>query len=277
MPPQETLAAVLARWPPPIQALLRRAALAYLGRRERRRSEPRRVVWLLAHMRSGSTLLMHVLSSHPQILGAGERNAIYASERDLGRLAVDAAYARRQLFRDFDYVVDQINHDRFLASLDLLDQTQLYKVFLIREPRGALASMAEVLGRHYGMTVDQAVGYYLDRLGTLERYARRVRDKGSSFFLTYDDLVARPRPVLRRLASFLQLRTPLPESYRTFEFTGRQGDPSPRISSGRIRGDLPPRPLELDPGTLERATRAYATCAGALSAHCRGSREVPAP
>ena len=252
----------------PIKGLLRRTALAYLEAKERRRSEPRKIIWLLGHMRSGSTLLLHLLGSHPDILAAGERNATYSNAGDLRGLAVAAAYARRQLFRDYGYVADQINHNRFLASKDLLDNPSLYKIFLIREPRGALASMVEILGRHYGMDLEQAVDYYLDRLEALERYARHVQDTGRSFFLTYGDLVERSRPALRRLQTFLDLETPIPETYRTFDFTGKQGDPSRRIRSGQIRGDLPPRQIDLDPRVLERARGAYSRCSGLLAAHC---------
>lgn len=256
----------IRRW---IRRLLRRGALAYLERRERRRSEPPRIVWLLGHMRSGSTLLMHLLSSHPHVLGAGERNATYSSTRDLRRLTVDAAYLRRQLFRRYDWIVDQINHNRFLAAEELLDHPDVYRVFLVREPLASLSSMVEVLGPLYGMTVRQAVAYYLDRLPALERYARRGVDGSRSFFLTYDDLVARPAEALPLLSSFLRLPTPLSDRYRRFDFTGRRGDPSDRIASGRILGKRPQRPLDLEPAVVAAVEEAYARCARALAEHCK--------
>ncbi len=226
----------------------------------------------MGHMRSGSTLLVHLLSSHPEILGAGERNATYASCEDLRRLSVDVAYLRRKFFRGYGYVVDQINHNRFLVAEDLLNHPRVCKIFLIREPKATLASMVEVFGRHYGMTPRQAVDYYLDRLGALERYARQVREKGSSFFLTYDDLVIKSEPVLRHLGCFLRLRTPLAESYQVFDFTGKRGDPSRRISSGRILPRRPRRPIDLEPGLLQQASEAYARCASVLEERCETSR-----
>ncbi len=251
-----------------VKGWLRHRALAYLERREHRRDDRSRIVWILGHMRSGSTLLMHLLSSHPEVLGAGERNAVYASPQDLRRLAVEAAYARRRFFREYRYVVDQINHDRFLVDEGLLDHPRVAKIFLVREPRGAVASMVEVLGRHYGMTLEQAADYYVDRLRALERYARKVADQRCSLFLSYQDLVKNPRPSLDRLQAFLDLETPLSESYRRFRFTGRQGDPSRRISSGRILTDLQPRPVDLEPAVLERARQAYSRCLSTLAEHC---------
>lgn len=261
---------VVSRIPRWIRRQLRRAALAYLERREVRRSEPPRVVWLLGHMRSGSTLLMHLLSSHPQVLGAGERNSTYTSTADLRRLAVDAAYLRRKLLRRYDWVVDQINHSRFLAAEELLDHSQVHRVFLVREPLASLASMVEVLGPLYGMTVQDAVDYYLERLPALASYARRAGDESRSFFLTYDDLVTRPAVALPLLSGFLRLRTPLSERYRCFDFTGQRGDPSPRIASGRILGHRLRQPLELEPEVEAAVREAHARCIRTLGAHCRG-------
>lgn len=255
--------------PRTIRRSLRRLALAWLELRERRRGDRQEMVWILGHMRSGSTLLMHLLSSHPEILGAGERNATYASARDLRRLAVDVAYLRRRFFGRYRFVVDQINHNRFLAAEDLLDHPRIARIFLVREPESALASMVEVLGRHYGMTPSEAVAYYLERLSALERYARGVADKRRSLFLTYDDLVHRSAPTLERLRSFLDLRAPLSESYRIFNFTGKRGDPSPRIASGRIQ-KVRRQGLDLEAGDRARVEQAYSRCVRALSENALG-------
>lgn len=269
IPPTIPPPSLLARLPPRLKGFFRRLALTYLEQRERRRFDSRRVIWVLAHMRSGSTLLMHLLSSHPEILGSGERNAVYSSPNDLLRLSVSAAYARRQLFRDYRYVVDQINHDRFLASPGLLDHPQLYKIFLIREPQAALSSMVETLGRHYGLTLDEGMDYYLERLPTLARYAQAARDGSRSFFLTYDDLLTHPQRVLRHLEAFLQLRSPLSESYQRFAFTGGSGDPSERIRSGRILPSRRSAPLNLSDADLTRVRRVYADSSEALESSCR--------
>ena len=39
-------------------------------------------VFIVAHMRSGSSLLEHILSSNPEIIGAGEQSRIYATNTD---------------------------------------------------------------------------------------------------------------------------------------------------------------------------------------------------
>ena len=53
-----------------LRALYRGALSAQL----RLRGGPTHYVLVLGHMRAGTTLLAHILMSHPAILGCGERN-----------------------------------------------------------------------------------------------------------------------------------------------------------------------------------------------------------
>ena len=258
----------LARIPKPVRGLLRWGAYRYLDLRDLRRSKARRIVFILSHMRSGSTLLMHLLASHPEILGAGERNLRYETAADLRKLEVVAFTLGRQFVRDYDYVVDQINHSRFVPRPELLDEPRLLKIFLVREPAPTIASIVEVLGAIYGTTLNEAVDYYLERLPALAECARRVADRSSCLLLAYEDLVSSPTAVLGRIESFLGLQSPLEQTYRTFAFTGKRGDPSRWIHSGRVRTDLPPRGVDLDPSTVDLLSEAYVRSLAKLREHC---------
>ena len=96
-----------------------RAALRQLGFLAVRQSlrligiRPPRVLFIMGHMRSGSTLLMHLLVNHPQIIGCGERSVAYRSDDDLDKLELAARRSQHSLFRQVSYVVDQLNHDQF--------------------------------------------------------------------------------------------------------------------------------------------------------------------
>ncbi len=215
-------------------------------------------------MRSGSTLLSHILASHPAVLGCGERNANYTSVRDLDRLEADARFARRTFLHSYRYVIDQINHTRFLAAEELLDHPRVFKVFLIRQPRDSIASMVDVLGRHYGTTVDEAVAYYLERLAALARYSQSLQNRDSAIALAYEDLLARPEANLARLSDFLDLEPDLSPRYRRFDFTGSRGDPSEMIREGRIVTDRPQRRIELSADDLADLQTVYEDCRSAL-------------
>jgi hypothetical protein len=206
----------------------RLAAKSWLHLRERWAKAPPTSVLILAHMRSGSTLLHHLLLGHPDVIGCGERNATYRGPSDLRRLAVDAYYHRRELLRRRAFAVDQINHTRFLSDPALLDPPHTRALFLVRQPGPSVSSMVEVLGHHYGTTLAQAVSHYRTRLSDLERLAAGLTDPGRAFFLTYEALVNRTDAVLAALSSFLGLRPYLSARYDTYRFTGRSGDPSTR-------------------------------------------------
>ena len=264
----ETLKQKLRWLPGPAKDALKLAGIALLKTREHFVREPQRAVLLFAHMRSGSTLLHHLLISHPEIIGRGERNEVFAGSRDLDRLKLDVYLHRGQFFRVHRFVADQINHNRFLKSEALLNHPHVRTIFLIREPQASVASMVRVLGRYYGTNVEQATAYYADRLKTLTRYAGQIQDRSRAFFLTYSDLVLNTEATLRALQSFLGLSTRLTEEYRLFDFTGSQGDPSPHIMSGRILHQRAGYQIDLDRKVLEQLLEAYHNCQVAMRSAC---------
>lgn len=199
---------------------------------DRLRGNRQQYVFVLAHMRSGSSLLLHLLASHAAIAGCGERNTLYRGQFDLDRLALKTRLYNRCVFRPPQYVADQINHNNLVESPDLLRNPRLKCVFLLREPAGAISSMLDVLQEHYGTQYEEAATYYRERLGTLVEYASVAGER--SFVLTYGDLTGRTEETLSSLRRFLELETPLTPAYRIFDFTGKSGDPSPTIREGRI-------------------------------------------
>jgi hypothetical protein len=221
-------------------------------------------------MRSGSTLLLHILASHPAILACGERNRPYRSRRDLDRLEAVARFHRRTPLRPYRYVVDQVNHNHLLVNETLLAEGGVRTILLIREPEGALTSMVEVLGRFYGMSAIQALEYYVDRLAALAGYGQRVGDPRHGFFLTYDDLISSTEPTLRALERFLALEMPLSERYQRFPFTGRRGDPGDQIRAGRIVRNASRERVIVDAALVARARSAFEACHATLAERFAG-------
>ena len=258
------------------RVVLHRIASQVFALRERLLPRPRRFVLILGHMRSGSSLLNHLLLQHPLICGAGERNATYRDRRDLLRLVTDAYVAQRRIARRATVFVDQINHERFLHA-DFLKRREagrgesedvLRPIVLIRRPEPALASMVEVLGEHYGFTLPQAIAYYQERVASL---ASMVADlpNGHCAWLAFEDLVATPEPILRGLERELALPAPaLTTSYPTHRFTGGAGDPSKFIQRGTIT-PREPRELALPNHEARRLDHLYTTTRDLLTHRCR--------
>src|SRR5262245_57001546 len=72
--------------------LLARATLHSIG------VKPASTILILGHMRSGSTLLLHILLTNPEVIGCGERNAVYRSPEDFDKLEIASRFAQRAPF-----------------------------------------------------------------------------------------------------------------------------------------------------------------------------------
>jgi hypothetical protein len=242
-----------------------RAALRQLGFLAVRQSlrligiRPPRVLFIMGHMRSGSTLLMHLLVNHPQIIGCGERNVVYRSDDDLDKLELAARRSQHSLFRQASYVVDQLNHDQFTPERDLLRSERVRCIFLIREPEETIRSLLHLTrSSRDPWTVERAVEYYVARLNSLRTCGLRL--KGRSIALTYGDLVDSAPAALQRLASFLALASELQQKYAIQPFTGRRGDPSERILLGRIQRGTLQTSFQLPDFQRQRVLEAYRSC-----------------
>ena len=227
---------------------------------------PPEVLMLLGHMRSGSTLLLHLLINHPLIAGLGERNAFYYTPADFVRLAIATRVRQRLPLARLRYIVDQINHTRFTPDLALLSHRRVRLLFLVRRPVAAISSLLALAGtRGLAWSVKQSFDYYVERLDSLAHMARMQSTPARAAFVTYEDLTERPRETLSRLQSMLSVEPAFSETYRIHEFTGRRGDPNANIRSGRIGSASPLVHLDLPPDEVERATRAHAACLEAMA------------
>lgn len=226
---------------------------------DRLRSAPHRYILILSHMRSGSSLLLHLLMTSPEISGCGERNTAYRNEDDLAMFAIKSTLGSRGRIRA-SYSVDQVNHTHFLPAENLLLHASVLPIILFREPEGAIGSMVEVFSRIRRFSVEEATTHYRERVTTLARYATILRRHGCLMALTYDELVNDTQRSLIRLSDHIGLRTPLADVYSTFPFTGRLGDRSSRIHTGRVLPARTDHGVEIDGAVLDEMTVIFDNC-----------------
>ncbi|HXV40344.1 MAG TPA: sulfotransferase [Steroidobacteraceae bacterium] len=220
---------------------------------------------IVGHMRSGSTLLLHLLMTSSEVISCGERNAVYRRPRDLDDLAVSAAIAQRRRFRGSRYAVDQVNHDHLTPDPRLLLASRVRCIFLVREPRAAIDSIIRLTtGFYEPWPLARAVDYYSRRLASMAAIARMLHGHRPFLALTYDQLIDETPGSLRRIESFLDLGNSLGEHYGLHGFTGSRGDPGEAIRSGRIQRHRRPVPSEMSARELERTVGAYSSCLEAL-------------
>src|SRR5262249_37085395 len=136
--------------------------------------KPRSTLFILSHMRSYSSVLSHVLGSHPQIDGYCETHLRYRFSFDLLRLKWRLPRLTGQPLRG-RYVLDKILHNYPVAAA-ILDNPHTRAIFLLRQPVDVVQSIVH-MGRHLDLNeknsnVAKTTQYYVERLSQLTRLAR---------------------------------------------------------------------------------------------------------
>ncbi len=231
------------------------------------RKKPFRILFILSHMRSGSSLLTHLLNSNPEIIGYGETHINYSSELDFKTLMFKVYWTIKDYQMNHKYVLDKVLHNHKFLADDFLVSDQVYSLFLIREPQRTLASILEIKP-HW--SEEKALNYYQERLEILESYAKLINNKKQSFFITHEQLINQTDLVFNSLKKFLQTRTSFSEQYETLRTTGRRGigDSSENIKAGRIIRNRRQLDTKFSGELVEKATHSFRQCLTTLSSHC---------
>ena len=232
------------------------------------RSQPYKILLILGHMRSGSSLMTLLLNANPEIIGYGETHIKYTSETDFKQLLLKLYWKVRGFRMHHKYALDKLLHNSKILNPDLLLSDRLYSIFLIREPQKSLAS---IMGIKPNWSEEEALSGYINRLSKLEDYARLINDRQRCFFLTHDQLLNQTEFAFARLQQFLDLKHPLSEEYEVLRTTGYRGvgDSSENIKAGKIvRGDRPSK-ITVSPESVKLGQQAFEQCCATLSDYCQ--------
>jgi hypothetical protein len=229
-------------------------------------------LFVLGHMRSYSSLLCHILGSHPQVDGYCETHIKYRTRLDLLRLRARVVKLTGEPLRG-RYILDKVLHNYPLAS-SILRSPNTLGIVLVRRPQPTVQSIVN-MGLHYSdipwhRDLDAVARYYEERLAALVGLAEALR--GRALFIEAETLLACTADVLQRIGSLLELSEPLRPDYRRFAHTGEGGfgDPSEVIATGRVstRAREPRTPVILPNALVSRLETAYATCSALLRDRC---------
>jgi hypothetical protein len=239
------------------------------------RKTPYQYLWILGHMRSGSSVFTHILNTNSEISGYGETHVFYWKPQDLAHLLCDVKWSLRQFDMSDRYIMDKILHDMHIRDEMLLQNPLIRCIFLIRDPAETISSMVKLWGEHGDeviqlFSVEDYVNYYCNRLKTLKHYAESVTDPRRLFFLTHAQFIHQTTDVFRALESFLELRSPLSEIYTKTPVTGQRkvGDWSGNLESGRIMRNASANRYAIREDLLEQAQAAYDDCCSFLAQRC---------
>lgn len=186
-------------------------------------------------MRANTSLLGHILGSHPQIEGYYELQRGYGRRLDLLKNKY-AYYSNHTAKAGATYIFDKILHN-YLPLSERLISPEDRIIFMIRQPSPTIESIMRLFGDdpdHKWSTLAGAEDYYTKRLMHIKDLSLKFR--GRYFFLQAENLIEDPDGALRQLGEYLGLKSPLSKRYQTFKMTGQRGagDTSTLIKSGAV-------------------------------------------
>lgn len=217
-----------------------------------------RYVFVLAHMRSGSTLLSHILGSHPDFVYAGETYFRFETPADFRKLAIDTCRRLHRLWLTEPFIVGQINWAGLKGEM-LASPLVHNCVILIRRPEATLRSrvITPLAPGISGMSEAEALSYYANRLDELAQYGEVLGAK--AILVDYDDLIDDPNEIVAALTKFFDASPSFYPQYKINRTTGGHGDPSPNILIGNVVR-TPTHDVTIGAETLSRALSAYKEC-----------------
>ncbi len=194
-------------------------------------------LFLLSHMRANTSLIGHILGSHPQISGYYEMHLSYTSMADLG-LQEQQYCEQDEIKPETIYLFDKLLHNKCALVLHQLPQRLIHTLVSLRAPEQTLKSIMNLFSGKsstYGFDTDiGAFKYYSERLSWLQQFCKSY----SKRYYYYDAEIIRADPgvLLIPLQNWLELNNPLSTEYQIFSRTGqaRAGDSSKHMYKGMI-------------------------------------------
>ena len=223
-------------------------------------------------MRAYTSLVGHILGSHPEIDGYYEMHRAYVLADDLDRQL--GQYEAHDVLKPTGRLLfDKLLHNDYTLNLALPELADATLLLALRPPAATLPSIVALFAQKdrddLYATPEGATAYYVDRLAALAGFA--ARHPGRFHYFDADALLADTPRLFAALERWLMLETPLAADYRRFSQTGvaGAGDASPALASGRIQRAS--SPATFDPVLLTRADAAYRDCRAQLIAHAAES------
>lgn len=189
-------------------------------------------IFLLAHMRCGSTALANILCTHPDVSGYGEAHVTYDGRPALGRLAINqmrlGEWNPKARFL-FDKILHS-RHDREAPEAFFSARA----IFVLREPEPTIRSICKLFrakGKLQYNSHADAARYYAERVNALARLWDRFPAE-RRIGLSHRALLRDPGAALAAISRQLEFEPPLSNHYHSPAASRRGGGGDP-LESGR--------------------------------------------
>jgi hypothetical protein len=199
---------------------------------------PKTHIFLMSHMRAYTSLFGHIMGSNPAICGYYEMHIGYYSWKSPIRQKL-LYFQQEKPKPGFSCMFDKILHNEHRVSVDVLNSHRAKTIFCLRQPQDVIPSILKLYRdidpSHEFNSEAFATRYYIQRLAMLESIAKSV--ERDFFYLDAESIKLRSDECLGSLSDWLQLATPLSDTYSLQQHTSKEryGDSSEALRAGRIR------------------------------------------
>lgn len=237
---------------------------------------PRKHILLLSHMRGLTSLLSHIIGSHPDVSGYYEQHIGYYSWRSMVRARL-LYHVEHPGERCTPLYFDKLLHNGQRLTDRILKDQRISLIFMLRKPESSIRSIARLHGKRnvehrYG-NAEGSTNYYIDRLAMLQHFAEVAGAQKQAFYIDAEALTDNTDEALRRLTAHLDIQPPLSQEYRIFKHTGEpgKGDTSKSLKEGVISRNASPENesrLDIPESLLNRAQEKYAAVKNVMFRIC---------
>jgi len=188
-------------------------------------------------MRAFSSLIGHILGSHPDINGYYEMHISYQNNNNL--LEQENLYQQQESIKPGSYYLfDKLLHNDYELDLSSLNLTKPKILITLRSPEQTIKSIINLFQKKEVRALysepEHATKYYIQRLEELSKFC--VSNTKTYYYFDAELIQSSTQDMLKILTQWLQLNSPLADQYRLFSQTGKTGtgDSSSIIQSGKI-------------------------------------------
>ena len=212
-------------------------------------------------MRAYSSLIGHILGSHPEINGYYEMHLSYSNNNHL--VEQEKLYSLSDSLKSGShFLFDKLLHNKYELDVQQLN-LQHPKLFVsLRSPEKTIRSIVNLFRNkeqwvRYSEPME-ATNYYIQRLQKLAEFCQQ--NPQLYYYFDAELIQLNSADLLTALTQWLQLNSPLQNQYQLFSKTGKSGagDSSKSIQSGKIVTSTNSYSnIEISDSLLEKAEQAY--------------------
>ncbi|MFT5760689.1 MAG: hypothetical protein ACI9LM_005476 [Alteromonadaceae bacterium] len=238
---------------------------------------PSKHIILLSHMRANTSLIGHILGSHPEISGYYEMHIGYFSWKSLFRQKLEFQAAHEQEACS-PFYFDKVLHSEHYINTNLFNPSRAIAIFSLRNPKKTIPSIVKLYEgvdpEHVFCTIAGAAEYYIERVNTLASMAKQF--SGQYYYYDAEAIKEKTDDTLTFLTASLGLTSPLQKNYKSQNNTGKgdSGDHSENLTKGYIsQANTDYSTYEIPKELLEKLEKSYQVSREIIIKHAKATIE----